>query len=166
MSLVINDYEAYTLVKDHLLNQNEPSKDTNEDCQYRGYLSSTLADVMNEAGDNIDQTIDDDYVAVYEEMYELLANIPFNAKCAVGALITDDFYNEQFEGRTIERSCSVWDAVRLSNPLWKMTDGSYEMLRELQSIHDTNQPEDWEYKLLKMNDKFDKWDDYINEVTE
>ena len=164
MSLVINDYEAYMLVKEHLLNQKEAAKDTNDDCQYRGYKESTIAEAKDKAENWIIESTeyyDDD--AVFHKMLEILQGEYHDAKCAVGCLISDDFYKEDFEGRTIERSCHVWDAVKLSNPLWKMTDASYEMLRELQSIHDNNNPDDWEYRLLKLNASFDKYGDYEQE---
>lgn len=160
MSLAINDYEVYMLVKEHLLNQKEPAKDTNDDCQYRGYKESTLKHAMDEAEIEMVNQGEYDEERQLMRMFEILEGEYPDAKCAVGCLISDDFYKQDFEGRTIERSCHVWDAVKLSNPLWKMTDASYKMLRELQTVHDNNNPDDWEYRLLKMNANFDKWQDY------
>ena len=161
MSLAINDYEVYMLVKEHLLNQKEAAKDTNDDCQYRGYKESTVAKAKDKAENwIIESTGDYDDDSVFHKMLEILEGEYPDAKCAVGCLISDDFYSQDFEGRTIERSCHVWDAVKLSNPLWKMTDASYEMLKELQTVHDNNNPDDWEYRLLKLNASFDKYGDY------
>jgi hypothetical protein len=161
MPLVINDYEAFCLVQDHLLSQNEKAKDTNDDCQYRGYLPSTLEDIMNKAQqDVIDSTNEYDDEVIFSRMYDLLADTLPDAKCAVGCLITDDFYNQSFEGRTLERSCHVWDAVETSNPLWHMNDASYEMLRKLQTIHDNNETEIWEVLLSRMSTNFDKHGNY------
>jgi len=161
MSLVINDYEAFCLVQDHLLNQNEPAKDTNDDCQYRGYLPSTIAKAKDQAENFIIESTEyyDDEV-VFHKMYEILTGEFHDAKCAVGCLISDDFYKDEFEGRTIERSCHVWDAVKHSNPLWHMNDASHEMLRKLQAIHDNNDPEVWEVLLSRMSTSFDKYGDY------
>jgi hypothetical protein len=163
MSLVINDYEAYMLVKEHLLNQKEAAKDTNDDCQYRGFKESTLQKAKDQA---VMEMINEGELDEREEemrMLQILEGQYPDAKCAVGCLISDDFYKQDFEGRTIERSCHVWDAVKLSNPLWKMTDASHEMLKELQAIHDNNNPDDWEYRLLKLNASFDKYGDYEKE---
>lgn len=164
MSLVINDYEAYMLVKEHLLNQKEQAKDTNDDCQYRGYKKSTIAEAQDKAEnfllDSAEEYSDED---LFHKMFSFLEGEVPNAKCAVGCLISDDFYSQDFEGRTIERSCHVWDAVKLSNPLWKMTDASHAMLKELQAVHDNNNPDDWEYRLLKLNASFDKYGDYEQE---
>ena len=164
MSLVINDYEAFCLVQDHLLNQKEQAKDTNDDCQYRGYKRSTLAEAKDRAENLlIDLTDEYDDESIFSKMYEILTGEFPDAKCAVGCLISDDFYSQDFEGRTIERSCHVWDAVKLSNPLWKMTDASHEMLKKLQSVHDNNDPEDWEVLLSRFNTSFDKYGDYEQE---
>ena len=164
MSLVINDYEAFSLIQDHLLNQKEQAKDTNDDCQYRGYKKSTIAEAQDKAEnfllDSAEEYSDED---LFHKMFSFLEGEVPNAKCAVGCLISDDFYSQDFEGRTIERSCQVWDAVKLSNPLWKMTDASHEMLKKLQSVHDNNDPEDWEVLLSRFNTSFDKHGDYEQE---
>jgi hypothetical protein len=161
MSLVINDYEAFCFVQDHLLNQNEPAKDTNDDCQYRGYKESTLANAKDRAENLImDSTEEYDDEVIFHKMFEILEGEFPDAKCAVGCLISDDFYSREFEGRTLERSCHVWDAVKNSNPLWHMNDASYEMLRKLQAIHDNNETENWEVLLSKMSTSFDKHGDY------
>jgi hypothetical protein len=161
MSLVINDYEAFCLVQDHLLNQKEPAKDTNDDCQYRGYKQSTLANAKDKAEDLImDSTEEYDDDVIFHKMFEILEEEFPDAKCAVGCLISDDFYSQDFEGRTIERSCHVWDAVKHSNPLWHMNDASHEMLKKLQAVHDNNHPEDWETLLSRFSTSFDKYGDY------
>jgi hypothetical protein len=148
-------------VQEHLLSQNEQAKDTNDDCQYRGYKESTLEDITNKAKQAVvDSTSEYDDEVIFSLMYEILAGEVPDAKCAVGCLITDDFYDQSFEGRTLERTCHVWDAVKKSNPLWHMNDASYEMLRKLQTIHDNNETENWEILLSKMSTNFNKHGDY------
>ena len=71
----------------------------------------------------------------------------------VGAIasgyIINNFYDTEMEGKTIEPYELVWDAVIRSNPAWKLTDNSYLMLKELQSIHDGRPPEQWELELSR-----------------
>jgi hypothetical protein len=162
MSLITNDYEAFMFVKEHLLTQNAKAWSDNEDCQYRGYLSTTLDDARNQAIDCYREvnpnTHSEDYE--FDIFYDILAETPHDAKCAVGCLILDQFYEHDFEGKTIEPNQEIWDAVVRSNPAWKLTDNSYMMLKKLQQIHDGNCPEQWEVELSRLNVNFDKYKDY------
>ena len=165
MSLITNDYEAFMFVAAHLLAQKEKAWSDSEDCQYRGYLSSTLDNVREQAiarsqeeNFNNNNHYDNDYD--YDIFYDILADTAYNAKCAVGCLILDNFYDTEMEGKTIEPYELVWDAVIRSNPAWKLTDNSYLMLKELQQIHDGRPPEQWELELSRLNVKFDKYKDY------
>jgi alkyl hydroperoxide reductase subunit AhpC len=163
--LITNDYEAFEFVKNHLLTQKEKAWSDSEDCQYRGYLSSTLDNVREQAiAISIDENFnnnnhyDNDYD--YDIFYDILAGTENDAKCAVGCLILDEFYDTEMEGKTIEPDEMVWDIVVKSNPAWNMTDNSLKMLKALQSIHDGKTPEQWEVELSRLNVKFDKYKDY------
>ena len=163
MSLITNDYEAFLFVKNHLLTQNAKAMSDSDDCLYRGYSDITLNAAREEAyrlaKEQVEDWVDTEDLQA-DLFYDILPTKNCDAMCAVGCLISDDFYSQDFEGRTIERSCQVWDAVKLSNPLWKMTDASHEMLKKLQSVHDNNDPEDWEVLLSRFSTSFDKYGDY------
>lgn len=165
MSLITNDYEAFLVVKEHLLNQDEKAINSEDDCQYRGYLSKTMSRIKNEVSDNLEcDDYDDNWSSeFYDELNDALNQTPFDAKCAVGVLISDQFYQEEFEGGVIDNNNDIVEAVNKSNPVWKITDKSFSMLQALQSIHDTGTHNDWANKLLEMNTSFDKWKDYEKE---
>jgi hypothetical protein len=56
-------------------------------------------------------------------------------KCAVGQIINEDWYDQDFEGQPCT-SVSVLKAVSFSNENWNMTVNSILMLQLLQAIHD------------------------------
>lgn len=160
MPLITSDYEAYLIVKEHLLKQNAKALGENEDCQYRGYTNTKIEELQQKAEDiakeqEIEWTSDKEDI-----LSHLLAEESPDAMCAVGCLLLDDFYDENFEGKTIEYEGIVWDAVIKSNPLWKLTDNSLTMLKELQGIHDHAEVENWELRLSQVNAKFNIYQDY------
>lgn len=88
---------------------------------------------------------------------------PNHTKCAVGCLIADEDYSPDMEGPTLGTINSndpsakkVWIALRNQ----EISSRSYDLLRNLQSIHDGTEPEYWERDLnvvakhfrLKVND--------------
>lgn len=160
MTLITNDQEAFEFVKNHLLTQNAKSMADDHDCLYRGYSSTKIEELRNEADrivleENIE---DEDYeLDIYRD---LLAEANPDAMCAVGCLILDDFYDDDMEGKTIEPDEFIWEAVVKSNPAWKMTESSYDLLQKLQSIHDREQPEFWRSRLSELNTKFNEYGDY------
>lgn len=162
MTVITNDYEAYRFIKNHLLNQGEKAINSGEDCQYRGYKEATLDMIREESGIN-DSVYDD---IDYELFYDLLADTKPDAMCAVGCLILDNFYDSNFEGRVLENDNEILEAVKKSNPLWKITDNSYVMLRNLQSIHDGKMPHEWSVYLNNLESEFDKYNDYKYPVKE
>lgn len=164
MTVITNDYEAFLFMKDHLLSQMEKAWDSNEDCVYRGYKTETLEDVRESAKDHLEGGIwaEDEY----EVFYELLSNTPYDAKCAVGCLIIDDFYDQNLEGNVIQQNANVWDSVRKSNPVWKMTDGSYNLMRNMQNIHDNNPTDDWANLMEKLEKDFNEYKDYVGECND
>ena len=156
MTVITNDYEAYRFIKSHLLNQGEKAINSGEDCQYRGYKEATLDKLKEESGLYVSDYGDIDY----ELFYDLLAETKPDAMCAVGCLILDKFYDSNFEGRVLENDTEILDAVKKSNPLWKITDNSYRMLRVLQSIHDGKMSHEWSFYLNNLESEFDKYNDY------
>jgi hypothetical protein len=66
-----------------------------------------------------------------------------NTRCAVGMIISDEFYSESLEGKSIHEE-GVIESVEKSNPEWDIDDTSFLMLNKLQIIHDTHEPQDWE----------------------
>lgn len=162
MTVITNDYEAYRFIKNHLLTQGEKAINTGEDCQYRGYKEATLDRVKEESGF---YSLDYDDQA-YELFYDLLAETKPDAMCAVGCLILDKFYDQNFEGRVLENDTEILEAVKKSNPVWKITENSYTMLRILQSIHDGKMTHEWPMYLENIELSFNKYGDYKFPVTE
>ena len=77
-------------------------------------------------------------------------------QCAVGCLIKEEFYSEEFESKSVQDPW-VYDAVYNSVSNWIAVNTV--MLAKLQAIHDTVSVEDWEKSL----DEFDQYDDVFNE---
>jgi len=72
-----------------------------------------------------------------------------NKKCAVGVLIHDNNYRAFFEGEPYDRDYIV-EAIQKSNPEWDMGPTSFKMLGDLQFLHDSYFPEEWEKYLAMM----------------
>ena len=65
--------------------------------------------------------------------------------CALGASIPDDFYNKKMECEDIENVLQISPELYL---LWNIdSDKDFDFLRDLQQIHDENNPEDWKDEL-------------------
>lgn len=82
-----------------------------------------------------------------------------NLKCAVGHLIPDEFYDPEIEGIGIASIQTLYDFSE-SKPLLKkildrlkISSVSYELLRDLQYLHDYRSPDDWELLLAIIADK-------------
>jgi hypothetical protein len=160
-SVITNDYEAFLFMRDHLLSQMEKAWDSGEDCVYRGYKSGTLEYIRELAQDeNQASSYDEDE---YDTFYEMLSNIPYDAKCAVGCLISDSLYEQHLEGNVIDKDNLVWDSVRKSNPAWKMTENSYNLMRSIQYIHDNKPVDEWSYLINQLEKNFDNYKDYKGE---
>lgn len=160
MSVITNDYEAYLFIKNHLLNQGEKAMNSGEDCQYRGYKEETLDKIREDSGFN-GSDYDDQ---AYDLFYDLLAEVKPDASCAVGCLILDQFYDQNLEGTVIELENGILDAVKKSNPVWKITENSFRLLQTLQHIHDGKQVEDWGVHLDNLEQFFDGYNDFISQV--
>lgn len=110
---VANDFEAFRLIKEHLLSQCQRSE-ADSGCLYRGPRG------------------------YYDEGY---VDFPFSepdndpTACAVGCLIDDRFYSESLEQRLVN-DASIIRVLVLSHPEWDITNVSINMLTSLQTIHD------------------------------
>jgi|TARA_R110000824_G_scaffold320638_4_gene507623 hypothetical protein len=129
---IANDMEAYEFVKNGMLNQDCRSDDMNGACRYRG-------------GDWIQDGPD------YHDKY-FEAN---GKKCAVGFLISDEYYDQNFENDTIDAGGDVQKAIENSNPEWDLSEDSIKVLVGLQRIHD-------HYSVDSWLSTFDKVDDHIH----
>ena len=161
MGFITNDKEAYLFMKDHLLNQMEKSVDQVGDCTYRGYDDKTLCDLKDEAEAIAlkNDILDDEYE--YDIYRDLLASHAPNLKCAVGALIIDTFYSQNLEGRTVcNDENDIVEAVQKSNPVWKITERSIKLMKAFQNIHDSYEPSVWEYRIDKLKDNFNDYNDF------
>ena len=141
--MITNDYEAYLFVQKHLLETMEKSMDGNNDCVYRGHKESTITEALD-ASENTD------------DFKWLLSKTIFDAKCAAGCLISDEYYSSEFEGKLVEKESTIWESIVMSNPKWEMTEQSFELVRQLQSIHDNHDVSEWELELSTINLEFNK----------
>ena len=161
MGFITNDKEAYLVMRAHLLKQMTRSMNDHDDCMYRGYDEITLDNLRDEAKTIADAEglFDDEY---HTNIFnDLLASHPPTHMCAVGALIIDDFYSQNLEGKAVcAKDNDVLNVVQKSNPLWKMTGRSITLLRALQNIHDGYQPTSWLDRLNKLSNCFDAYNDY------
>ncbi len=117
------DYDVFSYVKQHLLNQNEKSVDPwSLSCHYR---------------------------AQKEDGKVLM--------CAVGCLIDDDFYSDEFENSSPSDN-RVRDSIEKTIPGWIY---NVDMLSELQNLHDEYDPDNWSLKLEYLESYFNEDNEYI-----
>lgn len=74
-------------------------------------------------------------------------------KCAIGCLITDEFYTQNLEGQAIEAN-AVLKAVAASLGT-TLSKKDKDFLGELQTIHDEVHPDDWEDRFEDLADRYD-----------
>lgn len=73
--------------------------------------------------------------------------LPDGRKCFIGALIPDELYSSEFEGKSVD-SQMIRIAAGIPSELPVLA-------RELQHVHDAFEPEDWEQQLAIVAEKFD-----------
>ena len=61
--------------------------------------------------------------------------------CAIGCLIDDDLYSEEFEGGSVIR-CEVTMAIQITHRI-ALSNSQLRVLRKLQYIHDEREPKHW-----------------------
>lgn len=151
--MIKTDKDAFDFVVQKLTEQNEKSINEADICQYRGISKKTIDEIIKQA---LEVSGGDEESDEYElEYYNLLESAPRDAKCAVGHLILDSFYDPYFEDSDFT-NFSVEEAVRKSNPEWEINQQSREMLMNLQGIHDSKQVHDWPAFFAKMNAEFNE----------
>jgi hypothetical protein len=69
-----------------------------------------------------------------------------NLKCAVGALIPDELYQQSFEGTSIVGLIDTFDDL---NSLFK--DVNLKLLEDLQNVHDNSEVTNWENELKELS---------------
>jgi len=84
-----------------------------------------------------------------------------NTKCAIGAIISDQFYDSSF-GRKGCDDADIFNAILLSNPDWEVSNSSHRLLSELQNLHDSELPFSWEYFLGRF--KFSAEGHFLNNI--
>lgn len=142
--MITTDKEAYQYVYDKLMIQYEMSVDEDETCRYRGYKKATINYWEKKALEiavESNPMFDPDNDSFQFELRDLLCNVPYDAKCAAGHLIDDAFYDSSIEGQGVDEY--VIEQIASSNPNWKITDTSAEMIKHMQNIHDRNDPSRW-----------------------
>ena len=104
----------------------------------------TTLDVFNKVSEHLltqnEQALDEDGVCVYRSETGL--------KCAVGCLITDDFYSESWEYYMLDTAGPIGYALENSGVI--MTNEMLYLLQRLQKLHDHKEPESWEEELEKL----------------
>lgn len=80
-------------------------------------------------------------------------------RCAVGCLIHKRHYDKSLENSTANQD-DVRDAIKASNPNWKMTDRSVTMLNRLQWIHDAKDTDEWARCLKETSREFTRGKQY------
>jgi hypothetical protein len=76
-------------------------------------------------------------------MYRIPEN---NLKCAIGALIPDELYQESFEGKGIVRVMETFAEI---NKLFENVNS--KLLKDLQTVHDHYEVTDWENELQELS---------------
>lgn len=159
---MIRDIDIFNKIKDHLLTQNEKSLTLHEGCAYRGVKQSDLNEAWYktyktacpvEIGKGTDNS------EIIQQIEDIYTEVPSNLKCAVGAIISDEFYSYDMEENSINSNL-VSFPVKMSNPDWKITCQSWAMLEELQALHDGTLVEDWAENLARFS--FDSLGNFID----
>ena len=152
----VTDEQMFDKIKEHLLTQMHKSMTVNGTCAYRGiapkdFYEHWTEEAARELGRDISfRDIEDGAIYKdsyhYDEIVKFFDTIPKNAACALGCILSDEFYKKEFNTLGITKE-EVKQAVRDSNPNWDMSGYSWAMLKRLQEIHDTDMPETWEVLL-------------------
>lgn len=83
-----------------------------------------------------------------------------NRKCAIGCLILDEFYDQEFEGglppahenyKVTQKGSMIVNAITKSLPNWKI---NYDLLVNVQQIHDSYEVYSWQYEFNRREEKY------------
>lgn len=149
---ITNDYEAFLKVKAHLLTQKDKCVDAiSTSCSYRGFLERDVDQVRSE----IDFSYYDEAERISEQLYHLVSIGEINyGQCAVGCLIKDEHYDQNYLEERAVTDDSVIVALMESNPKWQIDDISINLLQNLQTVHDRTNVKDWTHYLSHMENMF------------
>lgn len=127
-----NDHQAYLVISNHLLTQNDRALgDDSDTCSYRGMTESIYDD----------------------DGYAIDLGYPTGLSCAVGCLIKDAYYDPYIEGNGVQNDKVLYTLVK-SHPDWEINGKTVLMLACLQRIHDRYKPKDWPYMLVAVDTIF------------
>lgn len=154
--MIKTDYDAFVFVRNKLLKQNAKSQNEDNTCLYRGWLPETLSKMNERATEKLgDFDYGSDDSPFYEYFRDIQACTPSDAKCAAGWLISDDYYSNQFEERSVDDS-EVMTAIEYSNPEWKIDGSGHTLLVRMQQIHDSKNISEWEMCFDDLENHFDE----------
>ena len=165
------DIDVFNKVKRHLLTQGSKSYYNHLLCGYRGYSPLDFYKTWEEIyGEECPMFFEDtNPFDMYDDSDEseslikmvgaVINDVPKTMACAVGCLISDEYYSPNFEGDPMDDE-HVMAAIRLSIPDWDINDHSIAMLKELQLMHDTEDFDKWEDVMNNL--KFDQDGNYIS----
>lgn len=150
VSKITSDKEAFDFIKNHLLKQNEKAESGGY-CLYATHLKETQLEVYNQVMEETKGLSSSDFSDDYdfdEVQGKLLEEIDYNSFCAIGCLFSTDknFIRTQvglLEGEMISGGSSVLEGIIRLYPEWCITNDSISMLKSLQFIHDSKDPEEW-----------------------
>lgn len=74
-----------------------------------------------------------------------------NLRCAIGCLIPDQEYTENFEGDSLFDGSKLWIFFKSKN----YSDESLYLMQKLQTIHDLSFPCVWKEKLISLGEEFE-----------
>lgn len=160
---ITTDKEAFEHVSKMLIEQNTRSMDDASNCKYRGFKEETIDKTLEEATDIARNSGEHYWNEDIDTLHnELLQQIGYDAKCAVGHLVADEWYNPDFEGDGIDGNNLLIQAIRNSNPNWAAINiCTLDMLMTLQNIHDTEDPSDWKKIFGELLNNFTKEGEWI-----
>lgn len=159
------DRDAFEYVRAKLLEQNEKAMSPDDTCSYRAHKSETNNRIRDWAKDALIQEFGS--ICCEEDLIDMVEQIryetPFDAMCAVGHLISNEYYYADIEGEGL--GIDAFRMVVKSNPNWIINrdtdeDSAWRMLVRLQGIHDGFEPDRWQEEFDGIEHNFDengKW---------
>ncbi|MGF6839870.1 hypothetical protein QF001_003737 [Paraburkholderia youngii] len=95
-------------------------------------------------------------LADYDGILACVYRAPDGKRCAVGAVIPDEAYDESLENRSVRNL--VERLPRARGPqgiLYLFLSAHYSLLSALQALHDNNEPEEWPAGLHRIAREFE-----------
>lgn len=160
------DLDAFIFIKNKLMEQGARSINHDDECQYRGFSNKLLEDIELQVDKMVNSQIDEEgfefefgseihWDLESAARFKITSEIPYDMKCAVGHLISDDFYDPAFEGEGIVGNETILEAIANSNPHWQMGESSENMVSVLQAVHDQREVYEWEKFFKIIESKID-----------